>query len=365
MITGLCAFENVILHTIGLLSVLLLLMFGCLSAFKVCKQKHFEFVVLISLLYCIFVSIIPNSYSAIYPLFLQAALYLFAIGLCNSYVNSVSTFFLCKFLSALFLVYVISAGIIFAKYGEDYLVHNSFGATGLKIMFALSFFFLLQKQCKLMLLLLFALFLFIVGERTGCVVLFLVLFLYKLLSLNMFRKKHVFYSLFWCVMSLVLLIPFLYVGIKETDWGGMLNAAANDYTAANFYSGRDAIWNTVIEANRNAIWCGQGIGNNVLEKQGILLSTHNLYMYLYLGGGVCLVFLHSLLMFLLWKNFYMFLWDREIRFSVSFFLGLLLFLDFEMLLLGNNVVVSIYLWLIMCFGIMKINYLKKYGSKSR
>ncbi len=102
---------------------------------------------------------------------------------------------------------------------------------------------------------------------------------------------------------------------------------------------------------------GQGINTLSFGEGG--LSTHNLFMFLYLEGGILFVVLFLIFMYLLWKKYFEFISDKIVCMSAAFMLGTFVLVSFELLLLINNIVVSMWLWFVIAFGLIRVNYLKQ------
>lgn len=135
--------------------------------------------------------------------------------------------------------------------------------------------------------------------------------------------------------------------------GAMLNEISREYTGGNFFSGREIIWEAILEGNKDSAILGQGVNNNFLiNKLDTELSTHNLYMFLYLEGGAVMLFLFFLFTASIWSKFYNFIYIKRVRLSAAFFIGTLLFLDFELLLLTNNILASIVFWFVITYGLI-------------
>lgn len=125
---------------------------------------------------------------------------------------------------------------------------------------------------------------------------------------------------------------------------------AAQYTGQRFFTGREDVWETILEVNNDNVWLGQGIGFDtaILNTE---LSTHNLYMYLFLEGGIVLVVLFLFFFYNIWRMYYDAINDERVRWSAAFLLGGLIFLDFELFGIINNIPLSLLFWFIITYGL--------------
>lgn len=350
---SLCYSFNIsILHYIGMIPALVLLLLTIVSYCLYIKREYsFVFIVLL-FIYFVIISSWGDVSNTWYQICMQLIMFIFPCVLLKSSLDKKTLERISCFFSRLFLLLVFIILGLQISIGEmavlDYL-----GGTLLKVFFVLSFFFVLRRKNILLFILLAAFLNMIIGERTASLVLICVYVFYKLLSLDMVAKhKWIYNSLFWVVVMGVISFPFFYIYLKHSDIGIELNSLSREYTNGNFFSGRENIWEAILIANRETFLMGKGVANNFLSEMGTELSTHNLYMFLYLEGGVLLLLLFVMFMYHIWQKYYSTIKNRATQMSASFFLGILLFLDFELLLLVNNLVVSLFFWFVICFGLM-------------
>lgn len=224
------------------------------------------------------------------------------------------------------------------------ILHQFVSPTILKILFPLSF-FAIKRNSKIAPLEIgiFVIFHFLLGERTAGICMLLVEFFRVLLKRSKSKTSN---FLFWAVAIIAIAIPFLYVWLYEQPFGQSLNLYVRELTGENFFSGRNRIWGVIIDGIAGNRFWGLGFGNTFLSDHGITLSTHNLYMFLYLNGGGLFVVLFILFMYGIWKDIKMnSISDKSIVTEKAYILALLLFLDFELFLLANNIVISLFWWI--------------------
>lgn len=227
------------------------------------------------------------------------------------------------------------------------MINTIISPTILKLLLPLSLFAIDEqnKKKKFVEICIFILISFILGERTTVVCMIAIILINTVLKKISYRESCI---LFTIVMVLVILFPLGYVSLSKSSFGHLLNQWFRQYTGENFFSGRDRIWRMIFEGVKGKVFFGLGFGNQFLEEHGITLSTHNLYMYLYMNGGVVLVGLFSCFMCGIWRSMKKAM-NRKDTYALkgaSYFLGLLLFLDMELFLLANNVVISLVWWII-------------------
>lgn len=283
----------------------------------------------------------------------QTALLIYITNISITTINPKTLNKINKFFANLYLIIMIT-NVIFLVFGPDIIFLKYFSGTILKIFFALSFFALIYfKKNFIIIILSFTIFIAI-GERTSAITLIFIYLMYYFLKL-LKKKKNIFYLFYWVCIFLFISLPRLYVWLSTQSFASELNNLSFSLFGERFFSGRNFIWSYAFNALEGHAVFGLGISNNVVNDL-TYQSVHNLYIFLMLQGGYFLIGVFALFMFSIWKQFYNYLDNSKIRLSAAFFLGILLYINFELLLLVNNFVVSMYLWLIIGVGLMIINY---------
>lgn len=249
-----------------------------------------------------------------------------------------------------YAVIIIYFGAFIAKKVE--LLHQFMSPTFLKILFPLSWFAINRNsKTALVEIGIFVAFHFLLGERTASVCMLFVEFFRFLLARAKSRNSNFF---FWGVATVAVSFPFLYMWLYEQPFGQALNLYVREKTGENFFSGRNRIWGIIIDEVTSNRFLGLGFGNTFLLDHGITLSTHNLYLHLYLNGGFLLIALFILFMYGIWKDIKVnSIRDKSIAAGKAYILALLLFLDFEVFLLVNNIVISLFWWITLAFILVK------------
>ena len=92
---------------------------------------------------------------------------------------------------------------------------------------------------------------------------------------------------------------------------------------------------------------------------GINMSVHNTYLYILLQGGIVGLTLFFIFILSLWQKYYRFLNNHVTRLSASYLVGILVYLNFEVSLVGNTVGPGIFMWLVIGVGLIYNNNQKQ------
>lgn len=224
---------------------------------------------------------------------------------------------------------------------------NYISITTLKICYVLFAFTLIKNSRHLLLrCAAFAVINFILGERTAAVIIPVVyVMLWYLKRARLTRGK--FYALFWLVALPCVLFPYAYVQLSHASFRSALDALSLEYTGGRFFSGRNVLWELIFSGVSSNPLFGLGFGNTLFQDNNITLSTHNVYMFLLEVGGLAAVVLFLLCMFSVWKAYYPSIHLERTKIVAAYLLGLMLFMDFEMFLVSNNFVLSLFWWLLL------------------
>lgn len=222
---------------------------------------------------------------------------------------------------------------------------NVVSATMIKCIVPLSFFAIDIRKNGVGKVILLAVACLYMGERTAVIILLAVYVFY--LMLTRWKSRAFWYALFAAVLAMAVALPFVYVWMSHQPWRAALDAFSFQYTGGRFFSGRNEIWRVIIDGVADHRLTGLGFGSSLLRNYGITLSTHNVYMYLYLCGGVALVALFGLYMASIWQRYFRRRNMENTAHVAAYFLGLILFMDFELFMIANNFVVSLFWWLML------------------
>src|SRR5690625_1304347 len=163
-------------------------------------------------------------------------------------------------------------------------------------------------------------------------------------------RRH-FRKLFYIVMIGNLLFVGVYVGIKNTFIGKMLNDLSVSIFNKNLFSGRNDIWASVIKVIVEKPWFGHGAGIRAFEIAATEKTAHNMYLQLLLEVGVLGFILFVLLLISIWYVLNNRLHYFVTKWSACFMLGILVYNSFELTLFQNNYSIASFQWLIMTIGI--------------
>lgn len=261
--------------------------------------------------------------------------------------------FLCSILLIPASIIALEGGrIAFVKF-NDY-----FSPVIYKIMLPCTFFFIPNTKHKFPKILFFSFIYFRVVERTSSFVLIIVYIIY--LVLEKAKKHKGLYKLIFAG-TLILIIGFTYgyVQLQYTETGQAINIIIREYTGGNFFSGRNVIWHVAFNyIKESPIW-GYGLDNRLLRFAGIDLSTHNTYIHILLQGGMVGLFIFIMFMYTIWEEYFNNLDNDIVRTAASYLIGTLIFINFELTLIQNSVVVALFLWFILGIGLIECNNSKR------
>lgn len=277
-------------------------------------------------------------------LFLIAA---FGIG-CNERMMHSYKYCLLALLAAEapFLIMIIASG------GGDFNVRmfdNTFSFVAYKSLLAVycSLFLFERKVGPAITVSFVALFL-LIGDRASslcCIAFYLAYHLHPLLS----RNRGVCWLAFILFVFLAISIPHWYVTLYGTNTGFEINRLSREYFGANFYSGRQIIWERAFESINNHILAGNGLAARVVEE-GSDLSLHNTYLTILFQGGLIGLALFVGVLARLWRFVAVGSGDNIKRVAFGAFVVILLLGCFEVTMVQNTVNVSILLWFIVALG---------------
>lgn len=191
---------------------------------------------------------------------------------------------------------------------------------------------------------------FISGTRSIFLSIFfslLTLFLWKTISF----KKWMFNMYF--LLILIFNILFIVVYPKIYLWSNFhrLNGLSLEYTGKSILSGRDKIWEVLIEFIRLKPWFGYGSGATPSDFIDTSLSAHNLYIQIGLQTGIIGIFLLMFFLFLIWSRLWPLRKDKKVILVACFFISILIHQLFEISLFQVNFGLGMIQWLIIGLGL--------------
>lgn len=346
--------KNDLISTLGSFVAIAALLLCALTWLVNFQKVKLDFTTIMVMLIGLFILIQVIWYrriDAIYSVMQMLGLLILYISLSKTQINLIK---FDKYKKVFRIVYYAIIIIYFGAFiaNKEELLHQFISPTILKVLFPLSW-FAIKRNSKTapVEISIFVVFHFLLGERTASIcMLFVELFRFLLYR----TKSKTSNFLFWSVATIAVSVPFLYMWLYSQPFGQELNLYVYEKTGEYFFSGRNRIWNVIIDEVSNNKFFGLGFGNTFLLDHGITLSTHNLYLYLYLNGGIVLILLFILFMYGIWKNIKVnTIRDDSIATGKAYILALLLFLDFEVFLLANNIVISLFWWITLAFILVK------------
>lgn len=345
-------------NLIGAASVLLVVILSFLYIIKNASKVKLNRSWLVAVVYIVYnliwMFIEPTS-NGLYLWGQQTALLFYAISLSSIAISENSFFRIGKVFSKLYVVILI-LNLTLILFGQEKIILSYFSGTVYKAIFALSFFALSYSKHKIPLVILSIIMFVGLGERTSAIVLVVILMIYLLLGL--LRKSKILYSSFyWVYVAVLVTFPQFYVWLSNQYFAVELNNLSIALFGERFFSGRNVIWEYALNAMKGEELFGLGISNNFISELSYL-SVHNLYVFLLLQGGYVLIALISVFLFLFWKKAYNYIDNHIVRLSSAYMLGIMLLLEFDLILLANNFVVSMYLWLVIGLSQMMSNKLR-------
>lgn len=92
--------------------------------------------------------------------------------------------------------------------------------------------------------------------------------------------------LFFCTLLIVLVFSVVYPSLYGTELGRNLEALSRDLLNKNFFSGREVVWNIVLESLSGNELFGLGVTMTPSDLYNTGYSSHNLYLQTILQSGI-------------------------------------------------------------------------------
>lgn len=185
-------------------------------------------------------------------------------------------------------------------------------------------------------------------------------FIFLNLFSNKITENFVRYKIYFYIFGIFLfIIPIIYILLSESDYASVLNSYALRYTGSRFFSSRDLLWSQLLNNYYEGdiiFGGGHHISPSFLFQD--IRSSHNTYVSVLIRTGVLGSVLFLYFLKSIWIRYYELKDIPAIRLSAIFFIILLLKQSSELLLIGNNISVSIFSWLVMAYGLMYGNSIK-------
>lgn len=130
-----------------------------------------------------------------------------------------------------------------------------------------------------------------------------------------------------------------------------LNYQMIKYTGKSIHSGRDTIWSLLIDVITQKPLFGYGSGAVPSDYIQSSLSAHNLYLQITLQVGLVGLLMFAFFLYVIWNKFWINRFDKKVRFSAAFFIGIIIYQLSEVTLTQNNFSFALIQWLIIGVGL--------------
>ncbi len=197
--------------------------------------------------------------------------------------------------------------------------------------------------------------LFLSGSRSVLLVALTFLITYYLWPI--FAKKRLIFNAYFIVLTgIIFIFTYIYPKLSTLSIGKDLNNYSFKYTGKTFFSGRQYIWGDLINVIDEKLLWGYGSAASPSSLVASGLSAHNFYLQTALQVGFLGISVLFLLFLSVWNYLYLAKLHSKVRIIGSLFLGVLVYLVFEVSLTQNNLAIALLQWLIIGLG---VNYTRK------
>ena len=157
-------------------------------------------------------------------------------------------------------------------------------------------------------------------------------------------------ALFGLVFFCALLFVVVYPSLLGTELGLKLELLSREYLNKNFFSGRQQVWQMILQAVEGNELFGLGLGMVPANIYDTTFSSHNLYLQTILQSGVVgLLLVVSVLLLLLKRVSRRVSWPNCV--GAAFIICLLVHECFEVALTQNNFTYGLMYWAIIAISI--------------
>ncbi len=354
-------FNNTVIKSIGYFAILCIFLFALFDLIirsKGIKLTRIWAWYFILFSYNLILMIRHVSVNSIYIFFLQSILFLFIALLSSMSIDDVVLIRITQYGKCLFIIILIPSLFIIINGGDIRLFDKYYNFVMYKFMFPCTFFFLSNNKYKFLKTVFFSIVFILMSERTLAITMSIIYIVYAIIG--RLAKNKCSYTVFLiCVFIGVIGFTYLYVYIQYMDFAYSINQFFQTYTGGRFFSGRKSIWEVALNYISQSKYFGYGLDNNVMRIAGINMSVHNTYLYILLQGGIVGLTLFFVFILSLWQKYYRFLNNHVIRLSASYLVGILVYINFEVSLIGNTVGPGIFMWLVIGVGLIYNNNQKQ------
>lgn len=185
------------------------------------------------------------------------------------------------------------------------------------------------------------------NSRTVLMCIFLVLTGWVVLK----KIPMIFPYLLYITLSINLFFLFVYIKIQNTNVGIALNELSRNIFGKSFYSGRSELWSSILDSVYSKPFFGFGLGTNAKDIIDTKLTAHNQYLQIVIEGGIIKLTIFVFLLVCIWKLLINRIESFAAQLSACFFIGIIVYENFEMTLFQNNYSIALLQWLIITIGI--------------
>lgn len=233
--------------------------------------------------------------------------------------------------------------------------------------FGLMYFVLCEHGWGKIIKMLLIVFAFIFGRNRSSLLMIIFCVVVHFLQKKGNTSKTVYRINFFITAGITYLLPKGYTWLYQSEYRIYLNNLSRELFGKNFFSGRQVLWIQIFEwFEQHNMILGIGsefIGGKYAEQLGI--STHNVTLFLLGQGGWLILVLFLALLYKIYMRFYDHIEDPKMIWASSFLLGLMFRSSFDLFLIGNRFVDSMFSWLSLCVALSYCNYLKYYKPENK
>ncbi|TCT19880.1 O-antigen ligase [Melghiribacillus thermohalophilus] len=175
-----------------------------------------------------------------------------------------------------------------------------------------------------------------------------------ILSLTVMKfSKKLYKYLFYIFVLFNLTSFFVYFKLYNSSYRNILNEWSREYFNKNFFSGRQTIWDEAVKYGIQSPIIGHKVGikpDEYLSTKGYA-HVHNQYLQIFLESGMLGFISFLIFLVVLWKYLSINLESYVIKLSSSFYLGIIVYQNYELNLLLVNKSIGFLLWLIIFLGV--------------
>lgn len=187
--------------------------------------------------------------------------------------------------------------------------------------------------------------------RSVMLSIFFILLTYFLWN-KIIKSKIIFKLFFGTVVAFCYIFTVIYPNLQNyLPNYEYLNYQMIRYTGKSIHSGRDTIWSLLIDVIKQKPFFGYGSGAVPSDYIQSSLSAHNLYLQISLQVGLIGLIIFVIFLYSVWKIFWSNRLDKKVKFSATFFIGIVTYQLSEVSLTQNNFTFALIQWLIIGVGL--------------